>query len=74
MERLDVYLCSRLAGSLARDDGGALSFRYAADYLASSDAAAISSTLPLSDMPFEERDVAAFFAQPYIRPYPRRWQ
>lgn len=62
MERLDVYLCNRLAGTLTRDDGGALSFRYGTDYLASSDAAAISSTLPLSNVPFEERDVAAFFS------------
>ena len=33
-ERLDVYLCDRLAGALERTDGR-ISFRYLAEYLES---------------------------------------
>ena len=62
MEQLDVYLCNRLAGTLCRAENGKMSFRYLADYLASSEAIPLSSTLPLSDVPFAERDIAAFFS------------
>ena len=61
IELLDVYLCDRLAGTLARTDG-VVSFRYLPEYIHSTDAAAISSTLPLSDQLYEERDVMAFFS------------
>ncbi len=61
MERLNVYLCGKLAGSLERNDG-AVSFRYLPEYLASPDAAVVSSTLPLSPDVYEERDVMAFFS------------
>ena len=60
-ERLHVYLCDRLAGALERVDGR-LSFRYLAKYLQSESPAVISSTLPLSDRIYEERDVMAFFS------------
>lgn len=62
MEQLDVYLCNRLAGMLCRTEDGKMSFRYLADYLASPEAIPLSSTLPLSDVPFAERDIAAFFS------------
>ena len=58
MERLDVYLCDRLAGSLERNDGR-MSFRYRTEYLQSDSPAVVSSTLPLSDRIYEERDVMA---------------
>ena len=61
MERLDVYLCDRLAGSLERNDGR-MSFRYRTEYLQSDSPAVVSSTLPLSDRIYEERDVMAFFS------------
>ncbi len=61
MERLNVYLCGRLAGSLERIDG-TIAFRYLPEYLASPDAAVVSSTLPLSPDVYEERDVMAFFS------------
>ena len=60
-ERLDVYLCDRLAGALERTDGR-ISFRYLAEYLESDSPAVVSSTLPLSVRIYEERDVMAFFS------------
>ena len=60
-ERLDVYLCDRLAGSLERNNGR-MSFRYLTEYLQSDSPAVVSSTLPLSDRTYEERDVMAFFS------------
>ena len=60
-ERLDVYLCDRLAGALERTDGR-ISFRYLAEYLESDSPAVVSSTLPLSERIYEERDVMAFFS------------
>ena len=60
-EQLDVYLCDRLAGVLERD-GGRMSFRYLPEYLQSDSPAVVSSTLPLSDRIYEERDVMAFFS------------
>ena len=59
MERLDVYLCDRLAGALERSEKG-LTFRYLPEYLSSAAPAVVSSTLPLSDHLYEERDVMAF--------------
>ena len=60
-EQLNVYLCDRLAGVLERD-GGRMSFRYLPEYLQSDSPAVVSSTLPLSDRIYEERDVMAFFS------------
>lgn len=60
-ELLNVYLCDRLAGVLKRD-GGRMSFRYRPEYLQSDSPAVVSSTLPLSDRIYEERDVMAFFS------------
>ena len=62
MERLDVYLCNRLAGGLERREDGSIEFRYLADYLESPDAAVLSNTLPLSAEPYGEREVSAFFS------------
>ena len=61
MERLDVYLCDRLVGALERSEKG-LIFRYLPEYLSSAAPAVVSSTLPLSDRVYEERDVMAFFS------------
>ena len=60
-ERLDVYLCDRLAGALERTDGR-VSFRYLPEYLQSDAPSVVSSTLPLSESVYEERDVMAFFS------------
>ena len=62
MDKLDVYLCNRLAGALERADDGSLSFHYLTEYLDSGNAAVLSETLPLSPEPFGERDIAAFFS------------
>jgi len=62
METLGVYLCNRFAGTLTRADNGALSFQYDSSYLATPQATVLSSTLPLSDTPYGERDIAAFFS------------
>ena len=62
MERLDVYLCNQLVGTLTRSDTGDLSFQYLPEYL-KSNAIPLSSTLPLDAAPFKERDIAAFPAQ-----------
>ena len=61
MERLDVYLCDRLVGALERSERG-VTFRYLPDYLSAGSPAVVSSTLPLSDRVYEERDVMAFFS------------
>ena len=61
MERLDVYLCDRLVGALERTERG-MTFRYLPDYLSAPSPLVISSTLPLSDRVYEERDVMAFFS------------
>lgn len=61
MERLDVYLCDRLVGALERSEKG-VTFRYLPEYLSSESPAVVSSTLPLSDCVYEERDVMAFFS------------
>lgn len=61
MERLNVYLCGRLAGSLERDDKS-VRFRYLPEYLSSPYPSAVSSTLPLSPDVYSERDVMAFFS------------
>ena len=61
MDRLDVYLCDRLVGALERSGRG-LTFRYHPEYLSSAAPAVVSSTLPLSDQVYEERDVMAFFS------------
>ena len=61
MERLDVYLCDRLVGALERSEQG-MTFRYLPDYLSAASSAVVSSTLPLSDRVYEERDVMAFFS------------
>ena len=58
MERLDVYLCERLVGALERTERG-MTFRYLPDYLSAPSPLVISSTLPLSDRVYEERDVMA---------------
>ena len=62
MERLDVYLCNRLAGTLQRDPNGTLTFRYLPGYIASDEAIPLSGTLPLGLESFGERDIAAFFS------------
>lgn len=61
MERLDVYLCDRLVGALERSERG-MTFRYLPEYLSTTAPAVVSSTLPLSDRIYEERDVMAFFS------------
>ena len=61
MERLDVYLCDRLVGALERSERG-MTFRYLPDYLAAASPVGISSTLPLGDGVYEEREVMAFFS------------
>jgi len=62
MERLNVYLCNRLAGVLTCAENGEIEFCYDADYLESTDAAVPSLTLPLSSKPYGERDISAFFS------------
>lgn len=62
METLEVYLCNHLAGKLVRTNDRSLSFQYNDSYLRSPQAAVLSSTLPLSDVPYGERDIAAFFS------------
>lgn len=51
----------QLIGSLTVEPEGA-SFAYDGAYLATSDAASISASLPLADHPFKNKSVSAFFA------------
>ncbi len=59
---LDVYLHEQKVGSLAQDDGGALSFAYAAEYLTASHNRAISVSMPLREEPIPDRIAKPFFS------------
>ena len=61
MEQLEVYLCNRHVGTLARSNSGILSFQYLSEYL-DSNSIPLSSTLPLDPNPYSEREIAAFFS------------
>jgi serine/threonine-protein kinase HipA len=58
---LDVYFQDTKAGELEQSDSGTLAFTYAAGYLASTDAGAISVSMPLREEPYGDR-----LAQPYF--------
>ena len=58
---LDVYLNSDLAGKLAQNDSGILSFSYIQEYV-SSKKTALSISLPLQDGLLEGNNVKAFFS------------
>ena len=60
MKRAKVYLYDRLAGRLIEDENG-FTFTYDASYLALSDAAAISLTLPLTEKPYHDTVLFSFF-------------
>ena len=60
MKRAKVYLYDRLAGRLIEDENG-FTFTYDASYLALSDAAAISRTLPLTEKPYHDTVLFPFF-------------
>ena len=55
-----VYLRGITDGILTEDENG-YTFEYDADYLASTDAEAISLTLPLSDKPYRDKVLFPFF-------------
>lgn len=59
---LDVYFQNERAGSLAQDDDGQLSFAYAADYLGTNGARAISYSMPLAEAPYADRVARPFFS------------
>ncbi len=50
-----------IAGLLTLDDHGAMSFRYADEWLVNSDAPSLSFSLPKRPEPFQERECRAFF-------------
>ena len=60
MKRAKVYLYDRLAGRLIEDENG-FTFTYDASYLALSDAAAVSLTLPLTEKPYHDTVLFPFF-------------
>ena len=60
MKQTVVFLRGIKAGVLTEDENG-YTFEYAADYLASADAEAVSLTLPLSDKPYRDKVLFPFF-------------
>jgi serine/threonine-protein kinase HipA len=60
MKQAQIYLYDKKAGILTEDDNG-YSFQYDSDYLHSTDAEAISLTLPLSDKIYKEKILFPFF-------------
>ena len=58
---LEVWLFANRAGTLALVDGR-LSFCYASAWLTQSDAVALSTSLPLQALPFDDRQTRPFFA------------
>ncbi len=59
---LDVYLGRSLAGHFTQDDSGSLWFRYAAEWLASDHARALSRSLPLQAEEYGRTECRPFFA------------
>ena len=60
MRRAEVHMQGHLAGMLEERDNGYL-FSYSPDYLDLADAAAISLSLPLQSVPFEDKRLFPFF-------------
>ena len=60
MKKAVVYLRDIKAGILTEDENGYL-FEYVTDFLKSSNAEAISLTLPLSDKPYRDKVLFPFF-------------
>jgi len=59
---LDVYLESRLIGYLSQDKHGQMKFCYSKEWLNSTDAIAISRSLPLSEAIYKKNECRGFFA------------
>lgn len=60
MKQAKVILNNALAGILTEDDMG-YEFRYDSDYLNSTEAVAVSLTLPLTDKSFRDKVLFPFF-------------
>lgn len=60
--KLDVYIHGHLAGKLAQDDHGELSFDYAESWRSNPDAIPLSHSLPLAQRHFNRRACRGFFA------------
>lgn len=60
MKQGKIYLYDQYVGLLTEDETG-FTFAYDADYLASSQAEAVSLTLPLSDEPYHDTVLFPFF-------------
>lgn len=58
---LDVYLHHQLVGHLTQDDGGQMSFEYAASLLENKGALPLSHSLPLRKEGFPRKECAGFF-------------
>lgn len=59
---LDVYFQDTKAGELEQSDSGTLAFSYATDYLANTDARAISVSMPLREEPYGDRLAQSYFS------------
>jgi serine/threonine-protein kinase HipA len=60
MRKAQVFVHSRLAGEVWEDENG-FHFGYLPEYLASSAAAAVSLTLPLTDASYHSDSILPFF-------------
>jgi len=61
MRKAEVLNFGQVAGLLVEDDDGEYTFAYSSDYLARTDALAVSLTLPLSPEPVKSRELPPFF-------------
>lgn len=60
MKRANVYVGSRLAGTLTEDDNG-YEFCYLPEYVESDNAEAASLTLPITKKPYRDKVLFPFF-------------
>ena len=60
MKQATIFLRNLKAGLLTEDENG-YTFQYAADFLASGQAEAVSLTFPLTDKPFQSKTLFPFF-------------
>jgi serine/threonine-protein kinase HipA len=58
---LNVYFDREPAGRLMQDDGGQMTFQYAASWLGRPEPLALSRSLPLREKPFTQKECRGFF-------------
>ncbi len=69
---LDIYLSNKLVGRLMQKKSGQITFKYAERWLDDINSFAISISLPLGNVPFNQKECRSFFAGILPEEYNRR--